>query len=91
MNTVDKKMCMFTIKNYQQSSGLSFRFSTYLVEEFEVMGPMGKGLSVQSEGIHIAFAGGTGVLTFFDLFAHLVFENLGLIAPQDINLTQDGF
>ena len=45
------------------------------------MGPMGKGLSVQSEGIHIAFAGGTGALTFVDLVAHLALENLGLLTP----------
>ena len=46
------------------------------------MGPMGKGLSVQSEGIHIAFAGGTGTLTFIDLVAHLILENLGLITTE---------
>ena len=46
------------------------------------MGPMGKGLSVQSEGVHIAFAGGTGVLTFIDLVAHLALENLRLIDAE---------
>jgi hypothetical protein len=89
LNTDDKNMCMFTIKNYQQPTGLSTRFfgNKYPGEEFEVMGPMGKGLSVQSEGIHIAFAGGTGTLTFVDLVAHLILENLGIITPQDSDLS----
>lgn len=38
-------------------------------QKLEVSGPFGKGLQVQSEGIHIAFAAGTGVLTFLDLVA----------------------
>lgn len=92
LNTDDKNMCMFTIKNYQQPTGLSTRFfsSKYPGEEFEVMGPMGKGLSVQSEGIHIAFAGGTGTLTFVDLVAHLILENLGLITTQDNSILTNG-
>jgi NAD(P)H-flavin reductase len=84
LDTDDKDMCSFTIKNYKQPTGLSTRFygGRNPGEEFEVMGPMGKGLSVQSEGIHIAFAGGTGTLTFIDLVAHLILENLGLITTE---------
>jgi hypothetical protein len=45
---------------------------------------MGKGLSVKQDGIHIAFAGGTGCLTFVDLVAHLALENLGLITKATV-------
>jgi len=34
-------------------------------------------LKVQSEGVHIAFAAGTGVLTFMDLVAQIALFNLG--------------
>jgi hypothetical protein len=40
---------------------------------------MGKGLAVEPYGTHIAFAGGTGVLTFIDLVAHIALSNLGLL------------
>jgi hypothetical protein len=45
---------------------------------FEVKGPMGKSLHVQPSGLHIAFAGGTGILPFMDLVGQLIFLNLGL-------------
>ena len=32
-------------------------------------GPLGKGLLLEKEGVHIAFAAGTGVLSFIDLVA----------------------
>jgi hypothetical protein len=35
---------------------------------------MGMGLDIQTEGHHIAFAGGTGVLVYLDLVAHLVID-----------------
>ena len=40
---------------------------------------MGKGLLVQSTGVHIAFAAGTGILCFVDLVGHLIQAALGLI------------
>jgi hypothetical protein len=40
---------------------------------------MGKGLDLASNGIHIAFTGGTGVLPFLDLVAYLIRLNLGLV------------
>ena len=43
----------------------------------EVSGPYGKGLDINSDGIHIAFAAGTGVLTFMDLVAQIALFNLG--------------
>ena len=49
--------------------------------KLEVSGPFGKGLGIRSEGIHIAFAAGTGVLTFMDLVAQIALHNLGF-CPQ---------
>jgi len=45
LTTEDSDTCFFTIKNYQQPKGLSSRFfNENLEEEFEIMGPIGKGL-----------------------------------------------
>ena len=33
---------------------------------------MGSGLCVHSNGQHVAFAAGTGILIFIDLIAHLI-------------------
>ena len=58
--------------------GLSKKFfdATYTNRTFEVSGPFGKGLSPDSEGIHLAFAAGTGALTFMDLVALIGINNL---------------
>ena len=45
--------------------------------KLEVSGLFSKGLGISSEGIHIAFAAGTGVLTFMDLVAQIALHNLG--------------
>ena len=37
---------------------------------------MGKGLDIQPEGEHIAFAAGTGVLVFIDIVSHLILRIL---------------
>lgn len=62
------------VKNYGQPKGVS----TALHSEgnYEVMGPMGKGLMVNRKGVHVAFAAGTGVLVFVDLVMHLALVNL---------------
>lgn len=39
---------------------------------------MGHGLRLQSKGVHVAFAAGTGALCFVDLVAFLIQANLGL-------------
>ena len=39
---------------------------------YKISGPMGLGLGVKTEGVHIAFAAGTGVLAFMDLVALIV-------------------
>lgn len=52
-------------------------YQEQLDRKLEVSGPFGKGLEVSSDGIHIAFAAGTGVLTFMDLVAQIALFNLG--------------
>lgn len=39
---------------------------------YQVRGPLGKGLSINRQGKHIAYTAGTGVLVFMDLVAHLL-------------------
>ena len=41
-------------------------------ERYQMKALLGKGLNLQSEGVHVAFAGGTGVLVFMDLVALLL-------------------
>jgi len=40
---------------------------------------MGTGLGIHTEGLHVCFAGGTGILPFVDLIAHLILQ---LTAPE---------
>ena len=51
---------------------------------------MGKGLGLQKDGIHVAFVGGTGVLTFMDLVALLIRQNLGLLTSGKVDLFDKG-
>jgi hypothetical protein len=46
-------------------------------------GPMGKGLQVEKDGVHIAFTAGTGCLLFLDLVAHLVRKNLKMLNSEE--------
>ena len=65
---------LFNVKNYNTKHGLSKKLPQLPQRSllYEVKGPMGKGLQVQSTGVHIAFAAGTGVLCFVDLVGHLI-------------------
>lgn len=53
-------------------------FDQKALHSFEVKGPMGKPLGIESTGTYIVFAGGTGLLPFMDLVAQLALANLGL-------------
>jgi len=64
-----------TLKAYWDAKGLSARLfesstsrdnATYMIK-----GPMGKSLGVKRSGQHIAFAAGTGAITFMDLSAYV--------------------
>lgn len=67
----DQNTMCFTVKNYKLPLGVSTRFfKNQEYETFEVAGPFGKGLEPDiNGGVHIAFAAGTGTLTFLDLVA----------------------
>lgn len=91
LQTVDTNRMMFVIKNYNQPFGLSQKFFTSPGSWYEVKGPMGKSLNVQSTGTHFAFAAGTGVLPFMDLIAQLAFYNLGMKHLLGSKTFEDGF
>lgn len=74
----------FTIKNYKKEKGFSYRpFETDQRAEYEIKGPMGKGLAPEREGIHIAFCAGTGALCFVDIMAHIALAEMGLLTAED--------
>jgi NAD(P)H-flavin reductase len=74
----------FTIKNYKKDGGLSYRFfETDQRAEYQIKGPMGKGLAPSTTGIHLAFAAGTGNLCFVDMLAHIALAVLGLLDKSD--------
>jgi hypothetical protein len=50
---------------------------------YQMKGPMGKGLQVEKDGVHIAFTAGTGCLLFLDLVAHLVRKNLKMLNSEE--------
>jgi hypothetical protein len=45
---------------------------------YKLQGPMGLGIDIQPNGIHVAFTAGTGVLVFVDLVAHLILRMLDI-------------
>ena len=48
-----------------------------------VKGPMGKSLGVKRNGIHIAFAAGTGAITFMDLCAYIARYVMGEMDKEE--------
>ena len=84
LNSDDNNRMTFTIKNYKKEGGLSFRFfETDQRAEYQIKGPMGKGLAPATTGIHLAFAAGTGNLCFVDMLAHISLSVLGLLTKED--------
>ena len=82
-----------TIKNYTSAYGLSAHVHNNVImshgarEQFEVKGPLGTGLELETSGTYVVFAAGTGMLVFIDLVAHLI---LRLIANNgEINIFND--
>ena len=68
-----------TIKNYHQDNGLSKLIHSDVKGKehlFQVKGVMGAGLGVEPNGMHVAFASGTGMLVFVDLIAHMILRLL---------------
>ena len=84
----DKNFQMLTIKDYGR--GLSTRVHNAQPNtQFEIKGPIGKGLEVSKTGVHIAFAAGTGALCFVDLVATLIMSTLNIKPPQTDAKTQE--
>lgn len=78
-----------SIKGYPVG-GLSQQFHKERAQTFEVQGPLGKGLGLDTttSGMHLAFAAGTGMLVFCDLVARLVLSTLQVI-PKEQRLSSD--
>ncbi len=72
-----------TVKNYTKANGLSKRINEVPGEIYDIKGPMGKGLLIKKQGVHIAFTAGTGVLVFLDLVAHLARKAFGEVSPEE--------
>jgi len=86
LNSESANEVPFTIKYYDsQNKGLSYRFWDEPNDDYEVKGPLGKGLelSESSTGTHVIFTAGTGVLCFIDLIARLALQNMGIIDKID--------
>ena len=62
-----------------------------LLTKYDIQGPMGKGLDIQKEGVHIAFTAGTGVLVFIDLVAHLIRKTLGQLPVEEDSQLSSSF
>lgn len=70
----DKPNMLFNVKYYKTNRGVSEKIHRVPQRNllYEVSGPLGHGLKINKQGLHIAFAAGTGILCFIDLVAHLV-------------------
>jgi hypothetical protein len=56
-----------------------------------VKGPMGKSLGVQRSGEHIAFAAGTGAITFMDVSAYVARFVMGEMDEKESSQIADNF
>jgi len=90
----NKRTLCLTIKNYPKAYGLSShvhhtisKMDHGVRERFEIRGPLGTGLELETNGTYVVFAAGTGILVFIDLIAHLI---LRLVANNgEINVFND--
>lgn len=71
-NSDDRDFQILTAKNYNRPEGLSTKFFSQIQDNrYQLTGPIGLGLCPTTTGVNVAFAGGTGVLTFMDFVAHI--------------------
>jgi ferredoxin-NADP reductase len=83
-----------TLKAYWECNGLSKRLfessaardgATYMIK-----GPMGKSLGVKRNGTHLAFAAGTGAITFMDTAAYVARFVMGEMDEEEkANIGED--
>lgn len=92
--TFNKKLVDQSYVNFQTLSvktyhrGLSKIFFDRVANangHFLVKGPVGKGLGItnESQGVHIAFTAGTGILVFMDLVMKIYLGRIGAIPEKD--------
>jgi len=84
-----------TLKAYCDARGLSARmFDASMSRDgttFMCKGPMGKSLGVKRNGHHLAFAAGTGAITFMDLSAFVARYVMGEMDEKEAQLIGDDF
>lgn len=84
-----------TLKVYWEAKGFSARmFESSTANDnatWMVKGPMGKSLGVKRNGNHIAFAAGTGTITFMDLSAYVARFVMGEMDEKEKALIGDDF
>jgi Cytochrome b5-like Heme/Steroid binding domain len=84
-----------TLKAYWDAKGFSARmFQSSAANdgsEWMVKGPLGKSLGVKKSGQHIAFAAGTGAITFMDLSAYVARFVMGEMDENEAYQIADDF
>ena len=83
--SIETNQLNVAVKDYGLSKGVARRiFDNAVNSSFQVKGPMGKGLGLttDSKGTFIAFAGGTGMFVFVDLLARIALGLLGVIPKE---------
>lgn len=78
--TENNGICL-TAKNYMAADGVATKLHMENKTNFMVKGPMGIGCNLGTEGIYVAFAGGTGALVYLDIVARLILQNSGNLPP----------
>ena len=75
LDDADTSEVCLTLKNYLKPKGLSTKIHESQPEKneiFKVKGPMGLGLQIACNGVHVIFCAGTGILAFLDLVSTLL-------------------
>jgi hypothetical protein len=84
-----------TLKVYWEAKGFSARmFESSAAKDNSVWlakGPMGKSLGVKRNGQHLAFAAGTGAITFMDLSAYVARFVMGEMDEKESSQIDDDF
>lgn len=84
-----------TLKVYWEAKGVSARiFESSAAKDGSVWmmkGPMGKSLGVKNSGEHIAFAAGTGAITFMDLSAYVARFVMNEMSEKEASNIQSDF
>ncbi|CDW77376.1 UNKNOWN [Stylonychia lemnae] len=52
-------------------------------DKYIIRGPLGKGLELQYQGMHLVYTDQIGFIGFLDLIAHLIRKNLGLLDKEE--------